>query len=479
MSNYIFEPFKIKSVEALPILTLQERREKIRAAGYNVFNLAGHDVTIDFLTDSGTSAMSDRQWAGMMRGDESYAGSENFAHLTQAVHDIFGLEYFLPTHQGRGAEQVVFNVMVQPGQIVPNNTHFDTTRANVEARNAQALDLVIPEGLDPAALHPFKGNMHLAALEKLLQETGAEKIPLVMITVTNNAVGGQPVSMQNIRETKQLLNRYHVPLFLDAARFAENAYFIQQREEGYQNRPILEIVREMFSYADGFTMSAKKDALVNIGGLLATRDAALFEKLRARLILTEGFATYGGLARRDLEGMALGLYEALDEKYLAYRTGQTRYLAEELDARGVPLVLPPGGHAVFLDAKRFAPHLPQSQFPGQAIAVALYLEGGIRACEIGSVMFAQTDAATGETKYPALELVRLAIPRRVYTQSHLDYVVRAIGAVYENRAQVRGVKMVYEPQVLRHFTARFDFVQGGAVKAAVLSSSGNAQTHVP
>jgi tryptophanase len=458
MTNYIFEPFKIKSVEALPILSPQERQHKIQAAGYNVFNLAGHDVTIDFLTDSGTSAMSDKQWAGLMQGDESYAGSENFAHLAQAVRDIFGFEYFLPTHQGRGAEQVLFNVTVQPGQVVPNNTHFDTTRANVEARRAQALDLVIPEGLDPTVLHPFKGNMDVTALERLIQETAAEKIPLAMITITNNAVGGQPVSMENIRATKQLLQQHNIPLFLDAARFAENAYFIQQREAGYQHVPIADIVREMFSYADGFTMSAKKDALVNIGGLVATRDAALFEKLRARLILTEGFATYGGLARRDLEGMARGFYEALDEKYLAYRIGQPRYLAEQLLARGVPLVEPPGGHAVFLDAKRFAPHIPQAQFPGQAIAIALYLEGGIRCCEIGSVMFAHADPATGEMQYPALELVRLAIPRRVYTQSHLDYVANVITRVHEQRAQLRGVKMVYEPKVLRHFTARFDFV---------------------
>lgn len=457
MVTYTFEPFKIKSVEPLPILSAHARQEKIRDAGYNVFNLAAQDVTIDFLTDSGTSAMSIHQWAGLMEGDESYAGSKNFAHLTATVRDVFGFEYFLPTHQGRGAEQVLFNVMVQPGQIVPNNTHFDTTRANVEARSAQALDLVIPEGLDPTALHPFKGNMHLAALEALIQKVGAEKIPLGMITVTNNAVGGQPVSMQNIRATKQLLQKFNIPFFLDAARFAENAYFIQQREAGYENKSIPEIVREMFSYADGFTMSAKKDALVNIGGLLAARDAALFEKLRARLILTEGFATYGGLARRDLEGMARGFYEALDEKYLAYRTGQTRYVAEALNARGVPVVLPPGGHAVFLDARRFVPHIPQAQFPGQVVAIELYLEGGIRCCEIGSVMFAQTDAQTGEMKFPPLELVRLAIPRRVYTQSHLDYVIEVIANVHARRAQLRGVKMVYEPQVLRHFTARFDY----------------------
>lgn len=458
MSTYIFEPFKIKSVEPLPILSPQERRQKMQAAGYNVFNLAAHDVTIDFLTDSGTTAMSDSQWAGLMQGDESYAGSENFAHLAHAVRDIFGFESFLPTHQGRGAEQVLFNVMVKPGDVVPNNTHFDTTRANVQAREAQALDLVTPEGLEPTNPHLFKGNMNLDALENLIGQAGAKKFPLAMITVTNNAVGGQPVSMENIRATKQLLSRHGIPLFLDAARFAENAYFIQQREAGYQDKSIPDIVREMFSYADGFTMSAKKDALVNIGGLLAARDAKVFEKLRARLILTEGFATYGGLARRDLEAMARGLYEALDAKYLAYRTGQIRYLAEQLSRHQVPMVQPPGGHAVFLDAKRFSPHIPQAQFPGQAVAIALYLEGGIRCCEIGSVMFAQPDAVTGEIKFPDLELVRLAIPRRVYTQSHLDYVAQVITDVYARRADLRGLTMVYEPSVLRHFTARFEFV---------------------
>lgn len=458
MSTYQFEPFKIKSVEPLPILSPEERQQRMQAAGYNVFHLAAHDVTIDFLTDSGTTAMSDSQWAGLMQGDESYAGSENFAHLAKTVRELFGFESFLPTHQGRGAEQVLFHVMVQPGDIVPNNTHFDTTRANVQARDAQAPDLITPEGLDPTNLYPFKGNMNLDALENLIRQAGPGKVPLAMITVTNNAVGGQPVSMGNIRATKQLLSRYGIPLYLDAARFAENAYFIQQREAGYGNKNIPDIVREMFSYADGFTMSAKKDGLVNIGGLLATRDAGVFEKLRARLILTEGFATYGGLARRDLEGMARGFYEALDEKYLAYRIGQTRYLAEQLAIHDVPMVLPPGGHAVFLDAKRFLPHIPQAQFPGQAVAIALYLEGGIRCCEIGSVMFAQPDKVTGEIRYPDLELVRLAIPRRVYTQSHLDYVAHVIARVFARRAELRGMKMVYEPSVLRHFTARFEFV---------------------
>jgi tryptophanase len=395
----------------------------------------------------------------MMEGDESYAGSRNYAHLREVVKDIFGFEMFVPTHQGRGAEQVLFSIVAGPGKTIPNNTHFDTTRANIEARGSTALDLVIPEGLDPTSQHPFKGNMNIAALEALLQRVGVENIPLAMMTITNNAVGGQPVSMANIRATKALLARYNVPFYIDACRYAENCYFIQQREEGYRHKTIKEIARELFSYADGFTMSAKKDGLVNIGGLLATRDPMLFEQIQNRLILTEGFISYGGLARRDLEAMARGLEEALDERYLAYRVGQVRYLAERLLENGVPIVEPPGGHAVFLDARRFLPHIPQSQFPGQALTIALYREGGIRACEIGSVMFAKKDAATGEVKYPALDLVRLAIPRRVYTQSHFDYVAEVIAKVHERRASVRGVRIVYEQPRLRHFTARFEEVQ--------------------
>lgn len=458
MTNYIFEPFKIKSIEAIPITTRTERERFIADAAYNIFRLPSRAVTIDFLTDSGTSAMSDRQWAGMLEGDEAYAGSENYFHLAQVVRDIFGFEQFVPTHQGRGAEQVLFNVLVQPGKLVPSNTHFDTTRANIEAQGGTALDLVIPEGLDPTHLHPFKGNMNLANLQATIERVGVENIPLAMMTITNNAVGGQPVSMQNIRATKELLARYGIPFFIDACRYAENCYFIQQREDGYRNKSIKEIAREIFSYADGFTMSAKKDGLVNIGGLLAARDAKLFERIQNRLILTEGFTSYGGLARRDLEALARGLTEAIDEKYLAYRVGQTQYLAERLLSAGVPIVEPPGGHAVFLDAKRFLPHLPPSQFPGQALTVALYIEGGIRAVEIGSVMFAKKDTATGEMHYSALELVRLAIPRRVYTQSHLDYVAEVIAKVYERRASVRGVKMVWEAPLLRHFTAKFEMV---------------------
>lgn len=458
MAHYTFEPFKIKAVEAIPLTTRAARAQFIRDAGYNVFLLPSHAITFDFLTDSGTSAMSDHQWAGMMEGDESYAGSRNYYHLRDVVKDIFGFELFVPTHQGRGAEQVLFSVVAGPGKTIPNNTHFDTTRANVEARGGVALDLVIPEGLDPTNRHPFKGNMNLAALDELIQRVGVASIPLALMTITNNAVGGQPVSLANIRATKELLARYHIPLYLDACRFAENCYFIQQREEGYRDKAVKEIARELFAYADGFTMSAKKDGLVNIGGLLATRDAALFEQLQNRLILTEGFVSYGGLARRDLEALARGLEEALDEKYLAYRTGQIAYLAERLRENDVPIVEPPGGHAVFLDAKRFLPHIPQAQFPGQALAIALYLEGGIRASEIGSVMFARQDAATGEVKYPALDLVRLAIPRRVYTQGHLDFVAQVIAEIYRARDQIRGVKIVYEQPRLRHFTARFEEV---------------------
>jgi len=458
VAHYTLEPFRIKAIEPIKTTTRIERAEYLRAAGYNVFLLRAEDVMIDLLTDSGTTAMSDNQWAGMMLGDESYAGSKNYFHLQDAVRDIFGFEHFVPTHQGRGAEQVLFNVLVKPGQIVPNNTHFDTTRANIEALGGIALDLVIPEGLDPGRDHPFKGNMNVANLARLIEREGADasRIPLAMMTATNNAVGGQPVSMANLRETKALLARYHIPLFIDAARYAENCYFIQQREDGYRDKSVKEIAREFFSYADGFAMSAKKDALVNIGGLLAARDPGLFEQIQNRLILTEGFVTYGGLGRRDLEAMARGLYEALDEKYLAYRTGQVRYLVDLLRDHGVPTVIPAGGHAVFLDAKKFLPNLPQSQFPAQALTLALYLEGGIRAVEIGGVMFAKKE--NGKVIYPDLELVRLAIPRRVYTQSHLDYVADVIVNLFKNREKIRGVKIVHEPPQLRHFTAKFEVV---------------------
>jgi tyrosine phenol-lyase len=454
--QYVPEPFKIKAIEPIEVTTREDRMLRIAAAGYNIFLLHAQDVTIDLLTDSGTGAMSDRQWAGIMEGDESYAGSRNYYHLKQVVGSIFGFEHFVPTHQGRGAEQVLFNILVQPGKTVPNNTHFDTTRANIEARGGLALDLVIPEGLDPTCEHPFKGNLDVANLKKVIDQVGAPNIPLAMVTVTNNAVGGQPVSLANIRETRAVLDRYKIPLFVDACRYAENCYLIQQREAGYRLKSVKEIAQELFSLADGFTMSAKKDGLVNIGGLLATRDAALFELIQNRLILTEGFPTYGGLARRDLEALARGLEEALDERYLAYRIGQVAYLAECLIGNGVPIVRPPGGHAVFLDARRFLPHLPQAQFPAQALTVALYVEGGIRGVEIGSVMFGHKDAKTGEDIFPSLELVRLAIPRRVYTQAHMDYVADVVSDLYRRREEIRGLRMVYQSPRLRHFTARFE-----------------------
>ncbi len=456
MAQYVPEPFKIKTVEPIRKTTREERARFMAEAGYNIFLLRAEQVTIDLLTDSGTGAMSDHQWAGIMEGDESYAGSKNFFRLERVVKDIFGFDQFVPTHQGRGAEQVLFGILVHPGQIVPNNTHFDTTRANVEARGGVALDLVIPEGLDPKNPHPFKGNMNVANLQKLIEQVGTEKIPLAIMTITNNAVGGQPVSMANIRETQALLARYQIPFFLDAARYAENCYFIQQREEGYRTKSIKDIARQLFSYADGFLMSAKKDGLVNIGGLLAARDPALFDQIQNRLILTEGFVTYGGLARRDLEALSRGLEEALDENYLAYRIGQVRYLAGRLRENDVPIVEPPGGHAVFIDAKRFLSHIPPSQFPAQALTIALYLEGGIRAVEIGGVMFARKDEKTGETIYPELELVRLAIPRRVYTQAHLDYVADVVSELHQRREQIRGVRLIYEAPLLRHFTARFE-----------------------
>ncbi len=457
MAQYTFEPFKIKAVEAIHMTTREQREAFMREAGYNVFSLPSRAVMIDFLTDSGTSAMSDHQWAGMMEGDESYSGSLNYFNLKRVVKDIFGFDQFVPTHQGRGAEQVLFAVVAGPGKIVPNNTHFDTTRANVEARGSEALDLLIPEGLAPTNRHPFKGNMNIPALERLIERVGAANIPVAMMTITNNAVGGQPVSMANIRETKALLARYKIPFFIDACRYAENCYLIQQREKGYRDKSVKEIARELFSYADGFTMSAKKDGLVNIGGLLAARDPVLFEQIQNRLILTEGFTSYGGLARRDLEAMARGLEEAVDQAYLAYRVGQMNYLAGRLLENEVPIVEPPGGHAVFLDAKRFLPHIPLGQYPGEALSIALYLAGGIRASEIGSVMFAQKHD-DGSEAFAPLELVRLAIPRRVYTQSHLDYVARVISDLYRERDSVRGVRFTYQSPRLRHFTAKFELV---------------------
>ena len=451
----IIEPFRIKSVEPIRMTTREQRDELLAAAGYNVFRLRAADVLIDLLTDSGTAAMSVDQWAAMMIGDESYAGSASWYRFERAVQDIFGFRHILPTHQGRAAERLLFGALCGPGKVVPNNTHFDTTRANIEATGAEAVDLVIPEGRIPTARHPFKGNMDVAALEALIAERGRDAIPLCMITVTNNSGGGQPVSLANIRDTALACRAAGIPLYIDACRFAENAWFIREREAGYAGAAPVAIAREMFSWADGCTRSAKKDGMANIGGFLATNDDRLARAELEQLILTEGFPTYGGMAGRDLDAVAVGLHEALDEDYLSYRITSTRYLGEHFLAAGVPIIEPPGGHAVYVDAAAFFPQIPPLELPGQALVAELYREAGIRSVEIGTLMFGKREAS-GKEQAARMELVRLAIPRRAYTQSHIDYVVEAMERVWKRREDVRGYRIVEQAGSLRHFTARLE-----------------------
>ena len=450
------EPFRIKMTEPIRLISREEREARLKEAGYNVFLLKAEDIFIDMLTDSGTGAMSQEQWAAIMRGDESYAGARSYHRLKAAVEDIFCFKYFVPTHQGRAAENILSACLIKPGNYVPSNMHFDTTDANIRARGGRPTNLVIDEAFDPSNPHPFKGNLDINKLKEFIERTGTQNIPFGMITVTNNSGGGQPVSMENLKAVAKIYHSYNLPFFIDSARYAENAYFIKLREKGYENKSVIDIAREMYSLADGMTMSAKKDAIVNIGGLLCMNDESLFQKVKNELILREGFPTYGGLAGRDLDAMAVGLYEGLDEAYLAYRLNQSAYLAARLNEAGVPTIQPAGGHAVYLDAAAVLSHIPQQEFPGQALAVELYREGAIRGVEIGSVMFAYPDPDSGKMIYPKLELLRLAIPRRTYTQSHLDYIADTLKKIKERASEIRGYKFTYAPELLRHFTARFE-----------------------
>lgn len=450
------EPFKIKAVEKVKLTTREEREKILQEAGYNIFAVPAEKVFIDLLTDSGTAAMSDQQWARMITGDEAYSGSRSYFRFEATIREIFGFKHVIPTHQGRAAERLLFEAVVREGKHIPNNIHFDTTRANIEVRGGVAVDLAGEEAYDPDSPALFKGNMDVGRLEEFLREKGKEEVPLVMITVTNNSGGGQPVSMANIKAVSRICRKYGIPLFFDACRFAENAYFIQQRESGYQHKSVREIAREMFSYADGATMSAKKDALVNIGGFITLNDDDLAAELINRLIISEGFPTYGGLAGRDLEAIAQGLREGVEEDYLEYRVGQVNYLAELLKEVGVPIYQPPGGHAVYVLADRFLSHLQREEYPGWALSVALYREAGIRACEIGGVMFGRRDEETGQMVFPRLELLRLAVPRRVYTLSHLHYIAEAFASLAEKKESIKGMRIVYQAPYLRHFTVKME-----------------------
>lgn len=449
------EPFRIKMVEPIKLIPREQRHSALIGAGYNLFRMNAEDIFIDLLTDSGTGAMSQEQWSALMLGDESYAGSRSFNRLARTMEEIFGFKYFIPTHQGRAAENILCAILLKEGQSIPSNTHFDTTDANIRARKGRPVNLVVDSAYDPTDKSPFKGNMDLVKLENFISQTGAAKIPFGMLTITNNAGGGQPVSLDNIKSVSAIYRKHNIPFFIDACRYAENSYFIKLREPGYLDISTREIAREIFALADGATMSAKKDGNVNIGGFLAMNDGDLFLRAGNELILREGFLTYGGLAGRDLDAIAVGLKESLEEEYLSYRLAQTEYLANKLNEIGIPIMNPPGGHAVYIDAKAFLPHIPQHQYPAQALSIELYLEGGIRSVEIGSVMFAYPDPETKDMIYPSLELVRLAIPRRVYTQSHLDFVVETLTKIATRKDNIHGLKIIEAPELLRHFTAWF------------------------